>query len=102
MSQDIAPLDFAKTKSNYVLLDVREEDELAIAKLSPCLHIPLNELPLKVETLDKSKTYVTLCRSGQRSQRAADFLRSQGFKVLNMTGGINRYSKEVDSSIPRY
>lgn len=102
MSHEISPKEFALKKDEYTLIDVREEDELAIAQVKPSLHIPLQSLPLKVDTLDPSKKYVTICHFGRRSQQAADFLAKKGFKVLNLSGGIDRYTLEVDPTLRRY
>jgi molybdopterin/thiamine biosynthesis adenylyltransferase/rhodanese-related sulfurtransferase len=85
------------------LLDVREPNEWEIGHLPDAVRISVNELPSRMNELDQAREMVVYCRSGARSGRAVDLLRGAGFrKVKNMTGGILRWSDEVDSSIPKY
>lgn len=70
------------------IIDVREVDEVAEGKIPGALNIPLGLLEFRMHELDKSKEYVMVCRSGGRSGRASQFLESQGFKVINMNGGM--------------
>jgi adenylyltransferase/sulfurtransferase len=87
------------------ILDVREPHELLICKLEKIVHIPMGQLPVRVNELDhlKNKQVVVHCRSGGRSARCADFLRTQGFtNVLNLDGGILGWSDEVDPNIQKY
>lgn len=86
-----------------VVLDVREHEELAVARLAGALHVPLRELPARVDELDPESEVVCLCHHGGRSARAAAFLASRGFgRVLNLVGGIDRWALEVDPSLARY
>jgi sulfur-carrier protein adenylyltransferase/sulfurtransferase len=86
-----------------LLLDVREANEWDIGHLPGAVRISVNELPQRMNELDSAQEIVVYCRSGARSGRAVDLLRGAGFrKVKNMTGGILRWSDEVDSSIPKY
>jgi adenylyltransferase/sulfurtransferase len=85
------------------LLDVREPNEWDIGHLPGAVRISVNELPQRMNELDTAVEMVVYCRSGVRSGRAVDLLRGAGFrKVKNMTGGILRWSDEVDPSIPKY
>ncbi|MCM3598594.1 rhodanese-like domain-containing protein [Metabacillus idriensis] len=70
------------------VIDVREADEVASGKIPGAVNIPLGLLEFRMHELDKSKEYTMVCRSGGRSGRAAQFLEGQGFKVINMTGGM--------------
>lgn len=84
------------------LVDVREPFEVEIASIGG-IHIPLGELPTRLSEIDQNQEIVMLCHHGVRSARAAHFLKEQGFqKVWNLSGGIDRWSLEVDSKIPRY
>jgi adenylyltransferase/sulfurtransferase len=84
------------------ILDVREPHEFQICNLNGHL-IPLGELPRRVHELDSSREIVAHCRSGKRSAEAVDFLRKAGFrKILNLKGGILRWSDEVDPRVPKY
>jgi adenylyltransferase/sulfurtransferase len=85
------------------LLDVREPNEWEIGHLAGATRISVNELQGRLNELDTAREMVVYCRSGARSGRAVDMLRAAGFrKVKNMTGGILRWSDDVDPSIPKY
>jgi rhodanese-related sulfurtransferase len=90
-----------------VLLDVREAWELQAARLAlpgvPALHIPMGTLPARLHELDRAQPILALCHHGARSQHCAAFLQQQGFAdVVNIAGGIDAWSREVDPSVPRY
>lgn len=70
------------------MVDVREVDEVAEGKIPGSVNIPLGLLEFRMHELNKSKEYIMVCRSGGRSGRAAQYLKSQGFNVINMTGGM--------------
>lgn len=89
--------------TELVLLDVREPWEYELAHISNSILIPLGQLPLKIERLDKHKEIVCLCHHGVRSYHAATYLVSASFEsVYNLTGGIDAWSIDLDSTIPRY
>ena len=86
----------------HLLLDVREVWEHQTASLGGHL-IPLNELPLRVQELDRDQEIVVHCRSGARSQKAAEMLHQAGFRrISNLSGGILAWSREIDPSVPSY
>ena len=88
---------------DFELLDVREPYEWAIARLPGARHIPLGTLPDRLRELDPARETIVYCKSGMRSMAAATQLAAAGFaSVANLTGGISRWSAEVDSSVPRY
>jgi rhodanese-related sulfurtransferase len=93
----------ADDADNTVLLDVREPQELAIAKVAGAVHIPMGEIPARLAEIDTTKTIICMCHGGMRSAQVADFLTAQGYEnVVNLTGGINAWSQLVDSDIPTY
>lgn len=84
------------------VLDVREPFEYQIANIGGTL-IPLNEVPQRLGEIDREREVVVHCKSGGRSQRAAEFLAQQGYaKVSNLAGGITAWSNEVDPTLPKY
>lgn len=87
---------------DFVLLDVRDEDELAISKLEPNKHIPMDELEERLTELDKNKEILVICRTGNRSGTVAKMLRARGFDATNIAGGINAYAREIDPSLIIY
>jgi molybdopterin/thiamine biosynthesis adenylyltransferase/rhodanese-related sulfurtransferase/molybdopterin converting factor small subunit len=86
-----------------VLLDVRNQPEWDIARLPGARLLPLPELASRVHELNSADEVVVYCKSGVRSAQAAEFLRSTGFRKLShLGGGLDRWSVEVDPSLPRY
>ena len=89
----------------FLLLDVRNPDENALAKIEGSTLIPMSELQSRLAELEprKNEPIVVHCHHGGRSLKATTFLRQQGFtQVQNMAGGIDAWSVSVDSSVPRY
>jgi len=86
-----------------LLLDVRSEVELQISKISGSLHIPIEQLPLRLGELAKNRNIVVFCRNGTRSSRAVRQLKDTGIgRVKNLTGGINAWAREVDKGMFEY
>lgn len=89
-------------KDNLFVLDVREPFEYDIANLGAKL-IPLGELPNRLGELDKDREIVVHCKSGGRSQKAAEYLAQNGFKkVWNLAGGITGWANDVDPTVQKY
>jgi adenylyltransferase/sulfurtransferase len=85
------------------IVDVREPNELQINRIPGSLHIPLGDIPKRYSELDPDAELVMQCKSGVRSGKAADFLRSVGFtRVLNLKGGILDWIDKVDPTQPKY
>jgi adenylyltransferase/sulfurtransferase len=85
------------------IVDVREAFELAICRLDDAEHIPMREIPERVETLPRDRHLLILCHSGGRSRRVTDFLRARGLSaVSNIAGGIDAWAREIDPSLRRY
>jgi sulfur-carrier protein adenylyltransferase/sulfurtransferase len=99
---EILPEEYEQRREEVVLLDVREPHEYEIARIPGAQLIPLGRLPETLAELDQNKTYVIHCKTGVRSMEATHLLRGAGLKAWNMRGGINAYSRQVDSSVPIY
>ncbi|HUR33669.1 MAG TPA: molybdopterin-synthase adenylyltransferase MoeB [Vicinamibacterales bacterium] len=85
------------------IVDVREPNEFQINRIPGGQLIPLGEIPRRYAELDMDDEIVVLCKMGGRSAKAADYLRSVGFKqVLNLKGGILDWVDKVDPSQPKY
>jgi len=86
------------------LIDVREENEVAIAKIPNSIHIPLNQVLNRISEIDPNRETVVHCKMGGRSARAIDALKRSGFSgnLFNLRGGILAWSNEVDPSVPKY
>lgn len=74
---------------DFTLLDVRQADEVAYARLSNSLHIPMHLIPIRHHEIDDSRPIVIYCHHGIRSHNVALFLAQAGFEDLyNLHGGI--------------
>lgn len=104
--QHISPVELKERidrGDSIVLLDVREPFELEISKLDNIIHIPMMEIPHRLDELNRSDEIVCICHMGGRSHQVAAFLVDQGFaKVYNLLGGMNGYAQTVDSTLPVY
>ena len=86
-----------------VIVDVREPNEYQINRIPGSQLIPLGEIPRRYAELDPEEEIVVQCKMGGRSAKAADYLRTVGFKrVLNLKGGILDWVDKVDPSQPKY
>jgi rhodanese-related sulfurtransferase len=91
-----------KNNEKLNIVDVREPFEHDMANIGGTL-IPLGDLPHQLEQLDglKDQEVIVYCRSGNRSGSACQFLLKQGFtNVRNLEGGMMRWAKEIDPSMP--
>ena len=106
MQFEITPREFLecrKCNEELVLLDVREHWERETARIEPSRHIPMADIPSSLWELDPEQHIVVYCHHGVRSLSVTDWLRRQGYeRVQSMAGGIERWSAQVDSKVPRY
>ncbi len=85
------------------LLDVREPWEYQLCHIDGSQPMPMNTIPTNVALLESDKPIVCICHHGIRSMQVARFLEQQGFTdVINLTGGIDAWATQVDSSMPTY
>jgi len=90
---------------DIVLLDCREPQEVAAAALDGAVHVPMGEIPGRLQELAEhaEKRVVVMCHHGQRSMQVAAFLKQHDFEdVKSMAGGIDLWSLAIDPSVPRY
>ncbi|HEX7879395.1 MAG TPA: molybdopterin-synthase adenylyltransferase MoeB [Candidatus Eisenbacteria bacterium] len=85
------------------IIDVREPHEYEINRIQGSRLIPLGQVPERMHELSSADDIVLHCKAGLRSQKALAILRGAGFSRLkNLTGGIDRWAREVDPSLPQY
>jgi sulfur-carrier protein adenylyltransferase/sulfurtransferase len=86
------------------IVDVREDNEVAIGRIPNSIHIPLGQILGRMNEIDPNRETVVHCKMGGRSARAIDALQRSGYqgKLMNLKGGILRWSDEVDPSVPKY
>lgn len=97
----------AESPEGLQLIDVREDQEVAIAHLEGFEHLPLSEFAEWSEQIptrfDPDAETLVLCHHGSRSAQMCQWLLTQGFtNVKNVEGGIDAYSLVIDPSIPQY
>lgn len=89
-----------------VLIDVREPEELALARIAGSEAIPMQSIPAEIqhlEALADEKDLLFLCHHGVRSLQVAAWMREHGVEnSFSVAGGIDRWSVDVDPNVPRY
>jgi rhodanese-related sulfurtransferase len=107
MDYEITPEQFKKLQSEngeYTLLDVREPWEHQTARIEGAKLMPVGDVPSRAhQELDPDEHIVVYCHHGVRSMNVTSWLRQQGFeKAQSLTGGIDRWAREIDPTIPKY
>ncbi len=106
MNDELTPAEFVRLRATgelWQLLDVRETWEIETASVPDAIKIPMSEVPERRRELDEQAPIAVLCHSGVRSARVAAYLAASGFvRVSNISGGIDEWSKSVNTRIPRY
>jgi rhodanese-related sulfurtransferase len=87
----------------FLFVDVREKWEHETSRIEGAVLIPLREIPENLQRLAGAREIVFFCHHGMRSLDAAAWARSQGVEgAQSMSGGIDRWTTEVDPLVPRY
>ena len=86
------------------LIDVRQPDEYAFARIEGAKLIPLGEIAQRMSEIDENRETVVHCKMGGRSAKAIEILQKAGFKgeLKNLKGGITAWSDEVDRNVLKY
>ena len=102
----ITPAEFEERRARGeapLLVDVREPAEFELARVEGAELMPLSRFDEWAPSLDPERETVFMCHHGVRSAHVCAFLARKGFtKLYNLAGGIDRWSAEVDPSVPRY
>lgn len=96
---------FLNADNQPVMIDVREAHELVHGTIDGAIHIPMNDVPGKLNELESNKkdTIVLICRSGKRSAQVGQFLEHMGFNdIINLDGGMNAWATYVDTTMTVY
>jgi len=94
--------DMTEKGEKFFLLDCREPWEHQTARIEGATLIPMRQIPQKLDEIPKDQPVVIYCHAGVRSLNAASWLKQQGVNALSMSGGIDRWSMEIDPKVPRY
>lgn len=89
--KNITTTDLAAMGTEATIVDVREEDEFAGARVAGATNVPLSELAARLDDIPRDRTVYIMCLSGGRSARATAFLAEQGLDVVNVLGGISQW-----------
>lgn len=93
----------ADTDNPPLLLDVREPPEYELCRITGSQLVPMRQIPAHIESLDKTRETVVICHHGVRSYQVALYLERYGFEnVINLTGGVAAWARDVDPSMPTY
>lgn len=85
-------------QENITIIDVREEWEYNEGRIPGAILLPLGELKKNYDVLDKEAEIILVCRSGNRSGSAAQFLANKGFNnVYNLVGGMLSWPGTVET-----
>ena len=92
-----------KGGEQFLLVDVREPWEYDTCRIEGAKLIPMRSIPANLQQLDVDHDVICYCHHGQRSLDVAAWLRAQGVETAqSLAGGIDRWSLEIDPSVPRY
>ena len=95
--------DYLESGEKPVILDVREAWEYETCHLENSLHISMSQIPARLDELDPDDETIVLCHFGTRSTQVITYLETKGFNnLINLEGGIDAWSKLVDSTMPQY
>lgn len=86
------PQTLAERMHEVQVLDVRYPNEWEAGHIDGAVHIPVDDLAERVDELDREQPVVAVCRSGQRSERAAQWLGAEGFDAENLHGGMEAWA----------
>ncbi|MEZ5671531.1 MAG: rhodanese-like domain-containing protein [Thiotrichaceae bacterium] len=91
------------TQARPILLDVREPWEFKVCHIDGSQLIPMREIPSKISALDPQQEIVVICHHGIRSRQVCYFLENNGFtRVINLTGGVAAWARDVDPQMTVY
>lgn len=77
------------------IIDVREDDEVAQGMVAGAKHIPMGDIPSRLDEIPRDTEVIFICRSGGRSQHVCEFLSHQGIhNIVNMNGGMLQWNSE--------
>lgn len=104
MVKNITPAELKRrldSGESLIVIDVREDWELAITRVPFATHIPMDEIIERVDEIPKDRQVVFMCKAGGRSAQVASYLATRGYPdSLNLEGGILNWARQVDPKLP--
>jgi len=106
MDHEIQPEEVKRLRDagvQFTFLDCREPWEYQTAHIEGARHIPMQDIPARIQEFDPEDHIVVICHHGVRSMNVTAWLRQEGYQnAQSMAGGIDRWSRLIDSSVPIY
>lgn len=85
------------------ILDVREDWEVALCSLPESLHVPMQQVPARLNELPDDRPLVVMCHHGGRSRQVMQWLRSNGYpQAINLAGGIHAWASQIEPGMATY
>ena len=88
--------------AKLLLVDIRQEWEHKTCRIEGATLVPMETMASNLPLFEAAEEIVLYCHHGVRSLNAVVWLRQQGIAARSMSGGIARWSEEIDPSVPRY
>ena len=89
-------------QKTIILIDVRENDEYEYCKIQGSMHIPMNDIPVRIKEISIDNSYDVICHTGVRSGMVCNYLKNIGYNVVNVIGGIDKWSESIDNKVKKY
>jgi rhodanese-related sulfurtransferase len=91
MPQQVPTVSVAELPEDAVVLDVREDDEWVHGHIEGATHIPMGDVPVRLDEVPEADVLYVTCRGGGRSARVAAWLNLNGFDAVNVAGGMGEW-----------
>jgi rhodanese-related sulfurtransferase len=91
MPQQVPTVPAAEVPEDAVVLDVREDDEWTAGHIEGATHIPMGQVPSRLDDVPDGDPVFVICRGGGRSARVAAWLNQNGYDAVNMAGGMGAW-----------
>jgi rhodanese-related sulfurtransferase len=88
MPQQVPTVSVLEVPEDAVVLDVREDDEWVHGHIDGAVHIPMGDVPARLDEIPETDLLYVMCRGGGRSARVAGWLNQNGFDAVNVGGGM--------------
>lgn len=103
--QHLRPIELAEhlRHQHPLLLDVREPWEFNICHIQGSQLVPMGQIPARLDEFNHNQEIVVICHHGIRSRQVAQFMQSRGFtNLINLSGGVEAWARDVDPHMPTY
>ncbi len=85
-----------ETKEPLYIIDVREQHEVAGGMIPGAVHIPMNDIPDRLDVFKEGVEYIIVCAAGVRSENVAAYLSANGYDAVSMEGGMYSWAGDTE------